>query len=226
MGKLNSVAAAPLELEARRSPIQERAKETVQNILDATAELLDEEGHWNLTTDRVAQRSGINIATLYHYFPNKLALLHALARQFADRQQEQIDAVFASRAEVDWRDVSDNIVDTILEFNRTVTGAVALSLAMRSYPELRQIDYDRDKRESVFAGSVLAEMGIQGSPSELQFKALVLTQTMGAMVDNALQLYPEQADAAIEEVKLMVKLYVEHYLKQPAEDSSPVDAAD
>jgi len=104
MGEQETLETAPVELQPRRSPLQERAKQTVRKILDTTAELLDEEGHENLTTERVAERSGVNIATLYHYFPNKLALLHALALQFAEQQQEEIDAIYADRAETDWRD--------------------------------------------------------------------------------------------------------------------------
>jgi len=206
--------------------MQERAKQTVEKILNATAELLHDKGHTRLTTKKVAERSGINIATLYHYFPNKIALLHALAEQFAEQQQEQIDSIYAHRTETDWRDTVDKVLDATLEFNRTVRGAVALSLAMRSYPSLRQIDYDRDLRQSEFYASVLAELGIKGSPRELQLKALVLTETMTAMVDYALQFYPEQADAAMDEVKLMVKLYIEYHLRQSAEDSSSGDTAD
>jgi len=220
MGQQDTELASPTRLQPRRSPLQDRAKDTVEKILDATAEVLEEVGHTKLTTKRVAKRCGINIATLYHYFPNKLALLHALAKQFAEQQQEQIDSIYAHRAETDWRDTVDKLLDAILEFNRTVKGAVALSLAMRSYPTLRQIDYDRDLRASEFGASVLAELGIKSSPRELQLKSLVLTETMTAMVDYALQFYPEKADAAMDEVKRMVKLYIEDHLRESAEDSS------
>jgi len=226
LGEQDTDVTIPVELQARRSPLQDRAKQTVQKILDATAELLDEEGHERLTTERVAERSGMNIATVYHYFPNKLALLHALAQQFAKQQQELIDSIYAHRAETDWRDTLYKVIDVILEFNRTVRGAVAVSLAMRSYASLRQIDYDRDTRASEFGASLLAELGFKGSPRELQLKSLVLAEMMTAMVDYALQFYPERADAAMDEVKLMVKLYIEHHLRQSAEDSSSADTAD
>ncbi len=110
------------------------------------------------------------------------------------------------------------LLDTILNFNRSVKGAVALSLAMRSYHSLRQFDYDRDMRESEFLASVLTEMGFKGSPRELQIKALVLAETITAMVDYALEFYPEGADEAMDEVKLMVKLYIEHHLRQSSGD--------
>jgi AcrR family transcriptional regulator len=226
MGQQDTELASPTRLQPRRSPLQERAKQTVEKILDATAELLHEKGHTRLTTKKVAERSGINIATLYHYFPNKMALLHALALRITVQQKEQLDAVYDRRAETDWRDTVDKALDALLEFNRTVTGAVALSLAMRSYPSLRQIDYERDLQESELRSQLLSELGIKGSPRELQLKSLVLAEVMTAMVDYALQFYPEKADAAMDEVKRMVKLYIEDHLRQSAEDPSSVDTAD
>lgn len=226
MAEPNTGMTPPVELQARRSPLQERAKQTVRKILDATAELLDEEGHESLTTDRVAERSGVNIATLYHYFPNKLALLHALAQQFAEQQQQQLDAIYRRRAETDWRDTVDKLIDVVFEFNRTVKGAVAVSRAMQSYATLRQIDYERDSRQSEFVATLLAELGMKGSFRELQTRALVLIQTATAVMDNALLWYPGKADAAMDETKLMLKQYIEYYLRQSAEDSSSGDTAD
>jgi AcrR family transcriptional regulator len=217
---------SPVELQPRRSPQQDRARETVAKILDATAGLLDEAGHTELTTNRVAERSGVNIATLYNYFPNKLALLHALAEKHGEQQQEQIDAIYAQLKDTGWRDIMDRLVDMSLEFNRTVTGAVALSLAMKSYPSLRRIDFEQDLRRSEFAAGILAGLGIKGSPPALQNKALMLFETATAMVDYALQFYPDHADAAMKEVKVMLKQYIQYWLDQSAEDSSPKNTAD
>jgi AcrR family transcriptional regulator len=62
----------------KRAPKQPRAKQTVQRIITATGELVLELGLDGLTTNKVADRANINIASLYQYFPNKQALLSAL----------------------------------------------------------------------------------------------------------------------------------------------------
>lgn len=214
MKKRTADVPAPVGLQPRRSPRQDRAKQTVKKILDATAELLEQEGAENLTTDRVAERCGVNIATLYHYYPNKEALLHALAIQFADQQEDQLDAIYGLRGEIGWRETLERVVDAAVEFNRTVKGAMAVSRAMQSHSTLRAIDYERDSQASKFVATRLAELGIKGSTRELQLRALVLIQAAGSAMDKALMWYPADADAAMHEVKLMMRLYVEYYIEQ------------
>lgn len=72
---------------SRRSPRQERAHETVAVILDAAWQLL-QQGLSGFNTNRIAERAGVSIGTLYGYFPNKQSILVALARRLlkADRQ--------------------------------------------------------------------------------------------------------------------------------------------
>jgi len=223
LGEQDAEVTPPVELQPRRSPLQNRAKQTVEKILNATAGLLDEEGAENLTTERVAERSGVNIATLYHYFPNKLALLFALGQQLAEQQQERLESIFRRYGELEWRDVVDKAMDTILDFHRTMKGATTVSRAMQGHASLREIDRQQDLRNSEVVASLLAELGIKASNSKLQLMALVLSQAATAVLDNAMRWYPENADAAMDEVKLMHKQYIEYYIMQSAGDSSSED---
>lgn len=63
----------------RKRPAQRRAQRTMDDILEAAAQLLDEVSFERLTTNRVAERAGYSIGTLYHYFPDKGSLVRALA---------------------------------------------------------------------------------------------------------------------------------------------------
>jgi len=79
------VPAAPMHRQVkttpRKRPRQERAKATVESILSATARLLVRRGFDGLTTNEVATAAGVSIGSLYQYFPNKEALVAALADQ-------------------------------------------------------------------------------------------------------------------------------------------------
>lgn len=80
----------------RKSPVQQRSAATVDTLLDATAQVLeaDEEGG---STNRIAERAGFSIGTLYQYFPNREAILLALAEReqlrVAARVREALDDI-------------------------------------------------------------------------------------------------------------------------------------
>jgi len=65
----------------RRVPQQARARDTVEVIFEATARILLREGAGALNTNYIAERAGISVGTLYGYFPNKVAILLAMARR-------------------------------------------------------------------------------------------------------------------------------------------------
>lgn len=58
---------------------------TVAAILDAAEQLLEAAGFEGMTTNAVAERAGVSVGSLYQYFPNKDAIVIAIADRFADR---------------------------------------------------------------------------------------------------------------------------------------------
>lgn len=65
----------------RRMPVQSRAKATCDAILTAAARVLEDHGDAAFTTNRVADRAGVSIGSLYQYYPNKESILVALAER-------------------------------------------------------------------------------------------------------------------------------------------------
>jgi AcrR family transcriptional regulator len=72
----------------RRTPIQARSRATVEAILEAAARILRRDGAERLTTNHVAEAAGVSVGTLYGYFPDKSAIMLALARRLL-RQGER-----------------------------------------------------------------------------------------------------------------------------------------
>ncbi len=89
----------PPPVEARKKPIQKRARATVDAILEATAQVLREDGFDKASTNRIAKRAGVSVGSLYQYFPNKEALVMAVTKRHA----EEIVALLA-RTTVDLAD--------------------------------------------------------------------------------------------------------------------------
>ncbi len=68
-------------LEPRKPPVQQRSKATVNAIITAAAQVFETHGYAAGTTNRIAQRAGVSIGTLYQYFPSKDSIAVALLEQ-------------------------------------------------------------------------------------------------------------------------------------------------
>lgn len=90
----------------RKLPQQDRSKFTVDAILAATAHILTEEGYDKASTNRIAERAGISIGSLYQYFPNKASLITTLR----DRHISSMMAVIESKL----RDLFDAPIKVVL----------------------------------------------------------------------------------------------------------------
>ncbi len=66
---------------SRRKPFQERARFTVAAILQSAAEVIDEVGWAHASTNRIAERAGVSIGSLYQYFANKEEILATLMEE-------------------------------------------------------------------------------------------------------------------------------------------------
>jgi len=70
--------------EIRKRPRQARSRATVETIVEAAARVLGDEGWAGFTANKVADRAGFGIGSLYQYFPNKIALVEAVRERHLD----------------------------------------------------------------------------------------------------------------------------------------------
>src|SRR5262252_804508 len=89
---VNPASTGPL----RRVPVQGRSLARVGRMLDACAELMDEIGYDGLTTTLLAERAGVAIGSVYQFFPDKRAIVLALAQRNIEAYLERITARFAA----------------------------------------------------------------------------------------------------------------------------------
>lgn len=85
----------------RKNPRQARSAATVEAIFEATARIIDTQGAAALNTNAIAELAGVAIGTLYRYFPDKNAILIALARQELNEASRAVVAGVKGRADDD-----------------------------------------------------------------------------------------------------------------------------
>jgi AcrR family transcriptional regulator len=75
----------------RHIPRQSRSRATLDVVIEAAAQLLEDVGEDGFNTNAVAARAGVSIGSLYRYFPDKRSILTALAR----REMETVNVATA-----------------------------------------------------------------------------------------------------------------------------------
>jgi AcrR family transcriptional regulator len=90
----------------------------VDAIVEAAAQVFEREG-LGATTNRIADRAGVSIGTLYQYFPRKQALLYELADRHLTAVGRRFDAEFARiRAHPpSWEDAVHALVGALVELH-------------------------------------------------------------------------------------------------------------
>jgi AcrR family transcriptional regulator len=107
----------------RRAPVQRRSAMRVERMLDAAAALLDEVGTEGLTTSAIAARADVSVGSLYQFFPDKHAVVEALARRSFQRFSTRLAALPSSS----WPEVVDEVIDLYVTFSRDEPAFLSLS---------------------------------------------------------------------------------------------------
>ena len=93
-------------------PTQERALSTIEAIFQATAQIVESEGEARLTTNKVAQKAGFSIGTLYQYFPGKEAILLAMINRERRRVLDALQALMQNAVD-EKRDVEEVVRELV-----------------------------------------------------------------------------------------------------------------
>lgn len=81
--------------DQRRRPTQERARRTVERLLDAATTLFQERGYTATSMTAIAEGAGVGIGSLYQWFPTKEDLLLGLADRHLDDATPKLAATAA-----------------------------------------------------------------------------------------------------------------------------------
>ena len=103
----------------RHEPVQARAAQRVEALLDAAAAVVVEHGIEHLTTALVAERAGSSIGTVYRYFTDRVAVLVALAERNLERLRHAIARVLAQPHET-WAEATDAVIGAMVDTFREV----------------------------------------------------------------------------------------------------------
>ena len=217
---METTTEGPAAAGLRRRPVQRRSAERYERILNVCAELLDEVGFAGLTTTAVARRAEVPIGTVYQFFADKSALVHALAARNLQTFLDRLSRRYEETPPASVEDVVDVAIDEFVDMRRTMPGFGVLDFGAGSDwseadpRDLYLLDDSVENNTAVARRLRLLTPFLGSSDAGEEQVELALRVTMEA-ADAVLQLAfrsdPNGDPALIQECKRLLVAYLGRY---------------
>lgn len=195
------------EARAARAPQQERGQRRVEQILDAAEAVFAELGVDGASMQSIADRAESSVGSLYHFFPNKDAVVEALGARYAERvSRANEEAMPLELAHITAEELFERVLTAQMRFIEATPAFPAVQDAVtRNCPAVK------DAMNQALVGHVgkfLALRYPKMPTSERAVSAMVAVSTVHGLMHLAVQVPSEVRHSVIAEAKRML---VAHY---------------
>jgi AcrR family transcriptional regulator len=193
----------------RRAPQQARSRARVRRLLESADEIVATEGFAALTVRRLADAADVRIGTIYQFFPDKDALVDALARRYIAMFDAMIEELVAQAQNEHWDDVVDTVIDAAVALYRSHPGYVAIWSGRHLSPALQQAD---DANNAAIASGLRRILTAQFELPDsgmLARACQVAVHTTDALLQLAFRLDPTGDQATLDEARRLQRLYLD-----------------
>ena len=113
----------PKKTSLRALPQQKRGQERIDKLLGAAAKLFAKVGYEETTTNAIAREARTSIGSLYQFFPNKEAILNALAGRYLEELHAVHEQVLGDDAvQITLPELYDRIIHSLADFHASHPG--------------------------------------------------------------------------------------------------------
>lgn len=189
----------------RNEPVQARSAARLSALLDAAAQIVDEIGYELLTTAMVAERAGASIGTVYRYFPDRIAVLQALAARNLERVLEKATNEILDERNETWASAMSAAFGVLVDAFRTEPGFRGLRVG--DVLDLRPAAHERTFNSVVsdrLLDALVERFGFTDSPA-LRFRFETGIEISDALATRAFARDPKGDEAFLEASRDVVK---------------------
>jgi AcrR family transcriptional regulator len=196
----------------RREPKQQRARQTVDAVLEAVQRVLKRHGAEAITTNRVAEAAGVSIGSLYQYFPDKQAIFVALHDRHVDGVRQVIERTMTDCTAASLHEFTGELVERLA----TVHAAEAELHEVVSVAVPRSADGFKSALQATFEQVISPTRQDRYTADEAERMLFVLPQMVEALVHGvAHQKQAISRERARDEAIRTVAVYLNSYQRPP-----------
>ncbi len=197
----------------RRTPLQERSADTVDQILAAASGLLGRMPAGELTTSLIASEAGISVGGLYRFFPDKQSIIDALAVRHMEDFKAALLRRVARLALADGPTFLSRIIDAYVAFLDERPDFRAIALGRHVSAQARQSQAQPDSGPAALLRWFLMKRLGVSKGADLDLKLRVLIETGERLIAYA---YAQETAAERRRVIAEMKRMLSNYLFAPA----------
>jgi AcrR family transcriptional regulator len=206
---------SPKTHKMRRQPQQVRSQERVKQILEVAEQLFLEIGYEAATTRAIAARAEISVGSLYQFFPDKEAILKALAVRYLQTQYQKIlDLHTPQSITLPLSSYVDQMIDVFDQFYTDYPGSRAIfeqlldTITWSAIEKIDDVEYQVVGELARFFQSRQPSLSLP----KCERIALVITKTITELLWLSLSRDQEFRRELVVETKLLILSYLQQYL--------------
>lgn len=165
-----------------KMPTQRRSRQTVDDILAAATHVLGKEGFARATTNRIAERAGVGVASIYQYFADKSSIVSTLITRRAESTLQMLEEALLADADDSAEALAMDLANRLVLSLENAKGTLVQLILMA--PLLGQLDHIRQLRQrgtDLIAKELRRRRPHLDEPQALQLAFVVLHSVMGVV---------------------------------------------
>lgn len=211
---MDAETAGPNTTELTRVPQQARSREKFDAILAAALRLIHEKGYEQVSVREIAREVNLPIASVYQYFPNKLAIVRQLwegyTSELADLLGGELELVARSPNEATLRRAVGNIVDHMVTHHRDNPAFLGIWRSVDGSPELRALNRQDTLRVADAISAAVQKVQPDSDPQTVMNRSLIACETASATVKLAQELPAERLRGLYDNLKsVLISMFAE-----------------
>lgn len=199
------IAEAGAPAMARRAPAQQRSRDRLERFLAVATALIAEKGSDHLKMSEVAERAGASIGSLYQYFPDKAAIIRALAERIHATSNRCIaDALTPVRTIGELQQAFAALVDQYYGMFLSEPVMRDISSGMQADKELMAIELAANRANAETLADAMRRVRGETASGDVSASALLIWQLGEATMRLAISVDRREGDALVEAYKRMM----------------------
>ncbi|GAB4374679.1 MAG: TetR/AcrR family transcriptional regulator [Elainellaceae cyanobacterium] len=197
----------------RRQPKQARSQERVHHILDVSEQLFIKLGYHQTTTRAIAAQAKVPVGSLYQFFPDKEAILKALANRYFEQEYHLFVQLHAELAEAPIAVYVDRMIDAFDQFATDHPGYRAVLeqlIDLMTVADISTLD-EYDQQILTELANFLNHRNLSLEPAKCELIATTVIKAANELLWLSLTRDQVFRDQLVAETKTLIAAYLQTY---------------